>query len=78
LEEAKKNSKFLLEDRFDVKPESEEFGVFNFIYRRQRPFHPLRIYKIIDIFMHKIITPAVLDDLDENEDEEDDEDHDHE
>lgn len=43
MTEAEANEKWLKEERIgEHKPESEEFGIKSFIYRRHRPFHPGR------------------------------------
>ncbi|CUS21701.1 LAQU0S03e08680g1_1 [Lachancea quebecensis] len=54
------------------KPETEEYGVNNFVYRRRRPFHPERLYDLIrDKFF--VIEQAGADGMDEEEEEEEEE-----
>ncbi|TLD04848.1 uncharacterized protein PgNI_10043 [Pyricularia grisea] len=53
------------------KPETEEYNVRNFVYRRQRPFHPLRLYKLL---FDKFILQLEHPEEGESEDEEDEED----
>lgn len=61
------------------KPETEEYNVSNFIYSRQRPFHPLRLYTLLH---DKFILQLEHDDEEEDEefevDEEDSADEDNE
>ncbi|ATY62813.1 metal chaperone [Cordyceps militaris] len=53
------------------KPETEEYNVQSFIYSRQRPFHPRRLFALLyDKFILQLEQPE--DDEDEDEDEEDD------
>ncbi|OAA72328.1 CobW domain protein [Cordyceps fumosorosea ARSEF 2679] len=57
------------------KPETEEYNVQSFIYSRQRPFHPRRLFALLyDKFILQLEQPE--DDEDEDEDDEDDEDED--
>ncbi|TLD33207.1 hypothetical protein PspLS_00296 [Pyricularia sp. CBS 133598] len=54
------------------KPETEEYNVRNFVYRRQRPFHPLRLYKLLfDKFILQLEHPEEDDGEEEEEDEDD-------
>ncbi|TQV90640.1 CobW domain-containing protein [Cordyceps javanica] len=55
------------------KPETEEYNVQSFIYSRQRPFHPRRLFALLyDKFILQLEQPE--DDDEEDEEEEDDED----
>jgi G3E family GTPase len=36
-------------------PESEEFGITNFVYRARRPFHPARFYAFINSDLPSVI-----------------------
>jgi len=70
FEDAEANSKWLAEGRFDFNPETEEYGVSSFHYKRDRPFNPERLHKLLDSnFMLEIVNPE--------EDGEHDHDHDH-
>ena len=58
FEEAEANSKWLEQDRYDVNPETEEYGVSSFLYKRDRPFNPSRLHQVLeDNFMLDIINP---------------------
>ncbi|KAL4512409.1 hypothetical protein ABPG72_005411 [Tetrahymena utriculariae] len=48
FDKAAENTKWLGTDRYNLVPETVEFGISHFIYRRLRPFHNLRIFKILD------------------------------
>ncbi|KIH87745.1 CobW protein [Sporothrix brasiliensis 5110] len=51
------------------KPETEEYGVQNFVYTRRRPFHPRRLYTLLyDKFILQMEHPD-----DEDDDDDDDE-----
>lgn len=61
------------------KPETEEYNVQSFIYSRQRPFHPRRLFALLyDKFILQLEQPEdedyEEDDDDEEEDDEDEED----
>ncbi|KAK9368234.1 CobW/HypB/UreG, nucleotide-binding domain-containing protein [Lipomyces kononenkoae] len=59
--------------RLAPKPETEEYGISNFVYRRRRPFHPKRLYQLIhDKFVLCQFQVDGADDQNEN-DEDDDE-----
>lgn len=59
------------------KPETEEYNVQSFIYARQRPFHPRRLFALLyDKFILQLEQPE--DDEDEDDDEEEDSDDDEE
>ena len=58
FEEAESNSKWLEQDRYDVQPETEEYGVSSFLYKRNRPFNPERLFKCLDgNFMLDVVNP---------------------
>lgn len=57
------------------KPESEEYGVRNFVYTRHRPFHPLRLFELLhDKFILQLEHPEEGDEDERDEDDNDDED----
>lgn len=56
--EAETHAKWLAQDRYDVVPESEEFGVSSFLFNQKRPFHPIRLHDLLESnFMVDIINP---------------------
>ena len=58
FEEAQSNLKWLKQDRYDINPETEEYGVSSFLYKRDRPFNPSRLYKVLESnFMLGVIDP---------------------
>ncbi|SCU79401.1 LANO_0A06128g1_1 [Lachancea nothofagi CBS 11611] len=57
------------------KPETEEYGVNNFVYRQRRPFHPERLYHMInDNFF--VIEQTRVDEAEEQDDNEESQDED--
>ncbi|KAH6886415.1 P-loop containing nucleoside triphosphate hydrolase protein [Thelonectria olida] len=61
------------------KPETEEYNVRNFIYRRFRPFHPRRLWSLVyNKFILQLESPDQGDYDEEDEDETDDEEQDDE
>ena len=58
FEEAQSNLKWLKQDRYDINPETEEYGVSSFLYKRDRPFNPSRLHQVLESnFMLDIINP---------------------
>ncbi|CAR22236.1 KLTH0C10450p [Lachancea thermotolerans CBS 6340] len=57
------------------KPETEEYGVNNFVYRRRRPFHPERLYDLIrdKFFVIEQAGAAGMDEEEEDDEEESEE-----
>jgi len=45
FDQAAQNSAWLSEPRGSHTPETEEYGVLNFVYKARRPFHPTRFYQ---------------------------------
>ena len=71
FEEAETNAKWLTQDRYDVQPESEEFGVSSFLYNRKKPFDPVKLHKLLDDnFMLDILNPNHAHDEDHDHEEE--------
>jgi len=59
MTDAEKNENWLKEARIgEHKPETEEFGIRNFVYRRRLPFHPERLRTLL--FEDKESLPGVL------------------
>ncbi|TIB65868.1 hypothetical protein E3P78_00347 [Wallemia ichthyophaga] len=58
------------------KPETEEYGISHFVYRRRRPFHPLRLWQLISKYW--VIIQDAMEEDQEGKDEggEEDEDQD--
>ena len=48
FEEAAKHTQWLAEDRYDINPETEEYGVSSFTYEATKPFNPERLKKVLD------------------------------
>jgi len=44
FKDAQSNLKWLTQPRYDLNPETEEYGVSSFLYQRDRPFNPHRLY----------------------------------
>jgi len=58
FEEAESNSKWLAEGRYDHNPESIEYGVSSFLYKRDRPFNPSKLHALLDsTFLLDIVNP---------------------
>lgn len=56
------------------KPETEEYSVRNFVYRKHRPFHPERLFRMVrDVFILQLQHDGEEDEEDEEEDESEDE-----
>lgn len=47
FDEAVNSSGWLQSLKEEMKPESEEYGVSSFVYRRRRPFHPTRLWNLL-------------------------------
>ncbi|PWN53092.1 cobW-domain-containing protein [Violaceomyces palustris] len=59
-----------LNEDFELKPETEEYGIGSFVYRARRPFHPARLWQTIrEVFV--VIQNEYIDDGEEEEDDED-------
>jgi len=58
FEEAEANSKWLENGRYEPASEVLEYGVSSFLYKRNRPFHPERLHKLLDSsFLLDIVNP---------------------
>ena len=56
--EAATHAKWLAEGRYDVQPETEEFGVSSFLYNPKKPFDPVKLHALLDgNFMLDIVNP---------------------
>ena len=55
MEEAEQSAGWLKELNGHHTPETEEYGIRNFVYRARRPFHPERLNAIIDEGIHDVL-----------------------
>ena len=55
MEEAEQSAGWLKELNGHHTPETEEYGIRNFVYRARRPFHPKRLNTIIDEGIHDVL-----------------------
>jgi len=45
FEQAMKFDSWLERDRYDIQPETEEYGISSFLYERERPFDSIKVHK---------------------------------
>lgn len=60
LAEAEAMPEWLAVPRGEEETETEEYGISNFVYRRDRPFHPKRLAEALDDDMEKGLFSGVL------------------
>ncbi len=60
LAEAEQQPGWLAVPRGEEQPETEEYGITNFVYRSQRPFHPKRLTDALDADMDDGLFTGVL------------------
>ena len=55
MEEAEQSAGWLRELNGVHTPETEEYGISNFVYRARRPFHPFRFWQLLDDVMEGVL-----------------------
>ncbi len=60
LAEAETMPQWLAVPRGEEETETEEYGISNFVYRRDRPFHPKRLTEVLDDDMEEGLFSGVL------------------
>ena len=60
LGEAESQPGWLAIPRGEEETETEEYGISNFVYRRERPFHPKRLTEVLDADMEDGLFAGVL------------------
>ncbi|EMI16832.1 cobalamin synthesis protein, P47K family [Rhodopirellula maiorica SM1] len=60
LSEAESQPGWLAVPRGEEETETEEYGISDFVYRRERPFHPKRLIKALDADMQEGLFTGVL------------------
>jgi len=62
FERAQQFDDWLEKDRYDIQPETEEYGISSFVYRAERPFDSVKIHKnLIEKIFMGYIYPEWLD-----------------
>jgi len=55
FEAAAQFNSWLKESRYVIAPETEEFGISDFVYRAERPFHPARLAQFFEHTWHGLL-----------------------
>lgn len=70
LEKAKENKDWLIQDRYNFVPETQEYGITSFVYKAKTPFHNIRIYDYLSNNFYVDFDPRhIPDDADFEEEE---------
>lgn len=78
FERAQQFDEWLEKDRYDIQPETEEYGISSFVYRAERPFDSVKIHNnLIEKIFMGYIYPEWLDADLHAEDEEEGHGHNH-
>ncbi|EAR87203.2 cobalamin synthesis protein P47K (macronuclear) [Tetrahymena thermophila SB210] len=77
FEKAKENSHWLAQDRYQMTPETIEYGITSFVYKAKRPFDNVRLYNLLSENFFLDLDPTPIAPSSNQEGEEHQHDHNH-